>query len=222
MMKFVFLTMAATAALSVAAPAAAQSWHADSNQSAALQMQIDDGVRSGAISRRDIPALRDGLRQLVAMERQFGANGINAREDAILHQRVVALGEQIDSATQGRGYENARGDSRAAWEARYDRDHRAAWEARYVTERSAEYDGGYSRASRPAFNDRFNAPNRGDRFVGDVRVGQRFSSRMTAMPAEYRTDYRDDAQVYYGYDNQRVYRVDRSTGLILGLLDLSN
>ncbi|MFL6856327.1 MAG: hypothetical protein ACJ8EB_00300 [Allosphingosinicella sp.] len=222
MMKFTFLTMAATAALSVAAPAAAQSWHEDSNQSAALQTQIDDGVRSGAIARRDIPALRDGLRQLVAMERQFGAGGINAREDAILHERVVALGEQIDSATQSRGYRNSSGDSRAAWEARYDRDHRAAWEARYVTERSAEYDGGYSRAPRPAFNDRFNGPNRGDRFAGDVRVGQRFSSRMTAIPAEYRTDYQDNAQVYYGYDNQRVYRVDRRTGLILGLLDLSN
>ncbi|HEX4737165.1 MAG TPA: hypothetical protein VH331_06355 [Allosphingosinicella sp.] len=221
-MKITFLTMAAVAALSVAAPAAAQSWYGNQSQSAGLQMQIDDGVRSGAISPADMPALRDGLHQLIALEHRFSSGGISRREAAILDQRGTELSQQIDLAEQSGGYRVAGGDSRAAWEARYDRDHRAAWEARYVSERSAQYDGGFSRDQNSGSNDRFDRPNRGDRFAGDVRVGQRFSSRMGAMPAEYRVDYQDNDQVYYGYDNQRIYRVDRRTGLILGLLDLTN
>src|SRR6185503_16745392 len=80
MMKITFLTMAAVAALSAAVPAAAQGWQGNQSQSAELQMQIDDGVRSGAISRDDTPGLRDGLRQLVALERRFSAGGISRRE----------------------------------------------------------------------------------------------------------------------------------------------
>jgi hypothetical protein len=220
-MKITFLTMAAMAALSVAAPAAAQSWHSGQSQSAELQMQIDGGVRSGAISRADMPGLRDGLRQLVALERQFSPGGISRREGFILQQRSTELRQQIDLAERG-GYHNAGVDSRTAWEARYDRDHRAAWEARYMSERSAQYDGAFSRDQNSYSNDRFDQPNRGDRFAGDVRVGQRFSARMAALPAAYRTDYRDNDQVYYGYDDQRIYRVDRRTGLILALFDLTN
>lgn len=221
-MKITFLTMAAVAALSTAAPAAAQSWHSTQSQSAELQMQIDDGVRSGAISRADTPALRDGLRRLVTLERRFSFGGISRREAAILDQRGTELRQQISLAEQSDGYRVASGDSRAAWEARYDRDHRAAWEARYMSDRAAQYDGAFSRDPSSGSNDRFSGPNRGDRFAGDVRVGQHFSSRMGPMPAEYRIDYQDGPQVYYGYDDQRVYRVDRRTGVILGLLDLSN
>ena len=220
-MKITFLTMAAVAALS-AAPAAAQSWSPNRSQSAELQMQIDDGVRSGAISRDDMPALRNGLRRLVALERQFSAGGISRREGAILDQRGTELRRQIDFAERNSGYRDAGGDSRAAWDARYDRDHRSAWEARYVSERSAQYDISSGLDAGTASNNGFDRPNRGDRFAGDVRVGQHFSSRMGPMPAEYRIDYQDSPQVYYGYDDQRIYRVDRRTGLILGLLDLSN
>ena len=222
-MKITFLTMAAIAAISVAAPATAQSWQANSSQSAALQMEIEDGLRSGSIGRSDMPALRDGVRQLGALERRYRAGGISRREGAILDERSLGLRRQIDLVTRSSGYGAAAGDSRAAWEADYDREHRAAWDARYVSERTAMYDGraGRSQGSSAAAG-RFDRPNRGDRFAGDVRVGQHASSRMRALPAEYRIDYQDNPQVYYGYDDQRIYRIDRRTGLILGLLDLPN
>lgn len=221
-MKITFLAMTAIAALSAAAPAAAQGWQDNAGQSTALRMQLDEGVRTGAISRRDTPALRDGLRELVVMERQFSLGGITRREGAILQQRGAELGRQIDLAERSGGYRVANDDSRGAWEARYDREHRAAWETRYLSDRAAQYDGGFSRDPGSASNDRFDRPNRGDRFAGDVRVGQHVSSRMGPVPVEYRVDYQDNPQVYYGYDNQRVYRVDRRSGLILGLIDLSN
>jgi hypothetical protein len=220
MMKIAFLSMAAVAAFSIP-PAAAQDWHGSSGQSSRLQTEIEDGVRSGAFSSRDVPALRKSLRQLMTMERRFAPGGISGREGEILEQHGAALSQQIDFAVRNRGYHAANPESRAAWEARYDSDHRAAWDARYLSERSAQYDAG-GLAANAGSTDRFSAPNRGDRFAGDVRVGQRFSSRMGPIPAEYRIDYRDSDQVYYGYDDQRIYRVDRRSGLILGLLDLPN
>jgi len=221
-MKITFLAMTAIVALSASASAATQNGQDNPSPSAALRMQIDEGVRTGAISRRDTPALRDGLRELVMMERQFSPGGISRREGTILQQRGSELGRQIDFAERNGGSEVAGDDSRAAWDARYDRDHKAASEARNPSERSAQYGGGFSREPTSASNDRFDRPNRGDRFAGDVRVGQHFSSRMGPVPVEYRIDYQDNPQVYYGYDNQRIYRVDRRTGLILGLIDLSN
>jgi hypothetical protein len=222
-MKLTFLTMAAIATVSVAAPAAAQNWQSSSSQSAALQMEIDEGARSGTIARSDMPALRNSVRQLAALERRFSAGGISRWEAGVLEQRSNALRQQIDGVAQnGGGYGETNGERRAAWEADYDRQHRAAWDARYVSERSALYDREAGRSPGRDSADRFDRPNRGDRFAGDVRVGQRASNRMRALPAEYRIDYQDNQQVYYGYDDQRIYRIDRRSGLILGMLDLPN
>jgi hypothetical protein len=65
-----------------------------------------------------------------------------------------------------------------------------------------------------------NRPNRGDRFAGDARIGQRTTYRMAGMPQQYREQFRDDDQVYYRYDDRRIYQVDRRTNLIVGLLDM--
>jgi hypothetical protein len=70
------------------------------------------------------------------------------------------------------------------------------------------------------FDDRFDRANRGDRFAGDVRVGQAASMRMTELPEQYRARFADDERVYYRYDDHRIYQVDRRDGLVLGLLDM--
>ena len=235
-MKKLYLTLAASAAfLSVATPAAAQSWQMP-NRSGALQMQLDDNVRSGAISRNEAMPLRDSLRELMTLETQFSRGGISGRENNILLQRSNALRQRIDVAARSGGYESAGGSRatlRADWESRYDRDHRAAWDARYARERAAEWDGRferkdadsngrYERKDGTSASMAFDRPNRGDRFAGDVRVGQRPSDRMTPVPAEYRIQYADNDQVYYGYDRDRIYRVDRMSGVVLGMLDLPN
>jgi hypothetical protein len=230
-MKTIFPTLAAFAVLAAAAPAAAQPWadHGDSDhstRSGELQMQIDAGVRSGSISRAELPMLRTGLQQLVRLERQYGAGGISGREHASLQQRSNALRQQIDLAERTGGRYDTAGrfdrEGRATWEAGYDRDHRAAWNERYERERTAAWDGRFGADGRLASGERFDRPNRGDRFNGDVRVGQRYSARMVALPAEYRIEYRDTDNFYYGFDDDRIYQVDRRTGLILGLLDITN
>ncbi|MFL6843668.1 MAG: hypothetical protein ACJ8ER_02165 [Allosphingosinicella sp.] len=232
-MKTIFPTLTAFAVLAVAAPAAAQPWsdHGDGDhgtRSTELQMQIDAGVRSGSITRAELPPLRTGLLQLVRLERQYGVDGISGPEHAALQQRSNALRQQIDRAERtgtGGRYDSAgrfEREDRTSWEARYDRDHRTAWNERYDRERTAAWDGRFGADDRLGAGDRFDRPNRGDRFDGDVRIGQRYSSRMVALPAEYRVEYRDTDRFYYGFDSDRIYQVDRRTGLILGMFDLTN
>ena len=69
-------------------------------------------------------------------------------------------------------------------------------------------------------NDR--GDNRGDRFRGDLRVGQHFSGRQVALPIQYRERYRDSDASYYRYDDDRVYQIDRDTGLILAMFDIGS
>lgn len=223
-MKIIYLT---TAALLAAAPAAAQPWQGQRTQSATLQIQLDAGVRSGTISQRELPPLRESLRQLAMRERQFSPGGISGRENAVLQQEGNTLRQQIAfaSSQRGNGYGNGRYDTdqRAGWEARYDREHRAAWEERYMTDRNAAWESGDGRDGRDdryGSSSRFEASNRGDRFAGDVRVGQRATRRMTDLPDQYRDEYRDSDEVYYRFDSDRIYEIDRSNGTILRLFDL--
>ena len=219
-MRTTFMTMAAIAALSVAAPAAAQPWNGHRTQSGVLQMQIDAGFRSGAISENEVMSLRDSLRQLVQLERRFSPNGISGRERAVLQQHGNALRHRI-SLAERTGYGRSDRD-RAAWDDRYDREHRADWESRYVRDRDAAWEGRDGRGERFGADSRFDRPHRGDRFAGDVRVGQHATMRMVALPRQYREEFRDNEDVYYRYDDRRIYQIDRRTDLILRLLDVTS
>lgn len=222
-MKTIFLTMAA--AICVATPAAAQPWQGRGNQqSVELQTRIDAGVRSGAISQRELYSLRASLRQLTTLERQLGIGGLTGRENATLRLRGNELRQQIHFASQtgaGARFEgNGRGDNRdrAGWDARYDSEHRTAWDDRYMSDRNSAWESG--RQGNMGLNSRFAASTRGARFAGDVGIGQRASRRMVAMPDQYRGEFRDSDEVYYRYDSERVYEIDRDSNLIVRLFDL--
>jgi len=116
-------------------------------------------------------------------------------------------------------------------ERQYSRAGFNAWERRALGERSRTLTLDIAAAERSGqgrFNrdDRFSAgfkadgSHRGDRFAGDVRVGQHFSDRQVALPIQYRDRYRDSDAAYYRYDNDRVYQIDRNTGVILAMFDI--
>ena len=209
-MKMIYTLMAGVAALSLAAPASAQ-WVHEPNYSQApnasaptqwghsrtysqqLQMQIDAGVSQGTISRRESIGLREDLSRLVRLERRFSPNGISGREHAQLLQRSTALAKDIRVASSHRNWH---------------RNQAATWE-------SGSINGHWVPDAR------FAGLHPGDRFNGDARIGQHATARIVNLPAEYRGQYVDDARVYYGYDNGRVYQIDRQSQMILALLDLA-
>ena len=197
-MKTFLMTMTALSALSVAAPAAAQSWYGDRSNGRELQMRFDAGVRSGAISRREATPLRVQLNQLTTLERQYSRGGFSGRERSALRERSRTISMNIMAASRdGRG--------------RYDRDGR---DGRYSQNAGPDGKPGYGE------NDRAGPAHRGDRFAGDLRVGQHVSSRQVALPMEYRARYRDSDASYYRYDDDRIYQVDRVTGVIMAMFDI--
>ena len=190
-MRTICLAMATAAvSLSLAAPISAQSNHKRS-YSHQLQMQIEAGVNRGTISASENRALRGELGRLLMLERRLSPNGINGREHSRLHKASIALARDIRIANRN---SNLRGEKQASWESGNVNGH---WvpDARFA-------------GLRP-----------GDRFSGDIRVGQRATARVVNLPTEYRGQYVDDARVYYGYDSGRVYQIDRQSQMILALLD---
>lgn len=189
-MQPIYMMMAGVAAFSLATTASAQ-WGNDRTYSQQLQVQIDSGVRQGTISRRESVGLREDLSRLVRLERQFSPNGISGREHAVLTQRSTSLAKDIRFASRDH---SGGGNHSAAWDG-------CATNANYA-------------------DPRFAGPHPGDRFNGDTRVGQHVTTRIMNMPVQYRSDYVDNDRVYYGYDNGRVYQIDRQSQMILALLDL--
>ena len=191
-MKMIYTTtIAAVAALTLAAPASAQ-WGHDRTYSPQLQAQLDSGIGRGTISRRESIALRADLSRLVRLEQRFSPNGISGREHAILMQRSNAVAKDIRLATRNHNGRN----QPLAWESRTSN-------AQWVS------------------HARFAGLLPGDRFSGDTRIGQHATARIVPMPVQYRGEYVDTDQFYYGFDDGRVYQIDRQSRMILALLDMA-
>jgi hypothetical protein len=137
MNRIIFTALAATsalAAIAAAAPASAQSgnyggnghgghgYGANSNievRADQLQMRLQAGVRSGAITRAEAMPLREQLRELMRLETLYARDGISGRERAELQQRIASLRQGIRMAERN-------GDSRYGRDDddRYGRDDR--------------------------------------------------------------------------------------------------
>lgn len=203
-MKYVYMTMAAVSALAVAAPVAAQPWSGNRSNSAELQMHLDGGMQSGAITRREAMPLRTSLNELIRMERSFGRNGFNRSERNTLELRSASLHRMILRAERN-GNRTA-----IAFDRNDSRD-----EGRDFAESDFR---GKDGKDDSIGTDRRDTP--GDRFAGDLRVGQRFSDRQVALPMQYRARYRDSDASFYRYDDERIYQIDRSSGLIMAMFDI--
>jgi hypothetical protein len=184
--------LACVAAISLATPASAQ-WGQGRTYSRQLRTQIDNSVAQGRISPRESVKLRSKLGNLVQLERSFIPNGVSGREYAVLFQRSAALAKAIRIASSRH---------------RHTDDNRPLnWESRNINGHWVP-------------DARFAGLHPGDRFSGDPRIGQRVTAQIVSMPVQYRSDYVDTDQIYYGYDDGRVYQIDRKTQVILALLDI--
>lgn len=254
-MKTIFLGMATVSALAIAAPAAAQyqsqngyqtqSQYGYQNQNGAngnfaarieqLRVRIQAGVQSGTISRSEAPALRQQLRALTQLERQYSANGLSGQERSVLQQRLRTLRQQIRAADGGQGY------------GQYDRDDDYGQSGQYG--RTGQYDRAYDR-NNDGFDDRdYDRDGRWDDDTrngsstgaygddngyqqpttrgglggiidnllgrGGLQVGQRASSGLYALPSEYRNQFRDGNGAYYRTDGRQIYQIDARTQTVV-------
>lgn len=98
-MKRFLLTLAAGSALLAVAPgvASAQAWMSINERQANLDQRIDQGVRSGELTRAEAITLRGEFRTLSDLEAQYrrSGGGLDARERADLNARFDRLSERV-------------------------------------------------------------------------------------------------------------------------------
>lgn len=130
MNKTLLIALAATSTIAAAAPASAQSGGYGGNgygnggygngnvevRADQLEMRLQAGIRSGAITRAEAMPLREQLRQLTRLEMLYARDGISGRERADLQHRINSLRQGIRMAERGADGRYGRDDDR------YDRD----------------------------------------------------------------------------------------------------
>lgn len=114
--KIILPAVAATALSAVAVPAMAnhdhRGWDRVERRLERIDRQIDQGVRSGQITRHEAVRLRGEFRQLVQLERRYAwtGGGLDRREMADLDWRFDRLQAQVryerrDRQRAGYGYD---------------------------------------------------------------------------------------------------------------------
>ncbi len=96
-MKRILLSLAALAAVS-AAPLAAQAapWQSINQRQANLEQRIDQGVRSGELTRAEAARLRGEFRSIARLEASYRrSHGLSMRERADLDARFDRLSRQV-------------------------------------------------------------------------------------------------------------------------------
>ena len=96
-MKRTLLTLAALAAVTAAPLAAnAQPWQSINQRQANLEQRINQGVRSGSLTRPEAARLRGEFKSISRLEVSYRrSNGLSMRERADLDARFDRLNRQI-------------------------------------------------------------------------------------------------------------------------------
>ena len=236
-MKKILLGMAAVSALAVGAPAAAQQYLGNYQNNGyqngynvngslearigQLQTRIQTGVQSGTITRQEAVSLRQQLRQLRQVERQYSMNGLSGQERADLQLRLRNLRQQIRYAEGGRNGQYSQGgqydrdyDDDDRYSDRMDRNRDGYDDRDYDRDGrwDDDYEGGYQ---QPAQRGGIGGIIDSVLGTGGLRVGQRVSGNLYAVPYEYRNQFRDSNYAYYRSDGRQIYQIDARTQTVV-------
>lgn len=246
-MNKIIFALAATTAFAGAAPAAAQYGMGGNGQirPGQLEMQLQAGVRSGAISRAEAMPLREQLMQLTRLERLYARDGISGRERADLQHRInelrqgIRMAERSGDGRYGRDDDRYdRDDDRYGRDGGYDRnndgwddrdgnrDGRWDVDARNDSNRDGYDDRDFDRDGRWDNDEGYGREPVADRGVvgqiidrvtgnGGLRVGQHASADLGAVPYAYRNEYRDGSGTYYRSDGRQIYQIDAHTQTVV-------
>lgn len=207
-MRTVLLSVAAACAVAAAAPASAQYQYGAqpnyageegfANRIDQLEERLEDGIDNGWIDRTEARSIRYQIRQLTRIEQQYAANGLTRLERQELQRRIREVRHQLRAA-----------------------------EGRYAGA-DEDYDDDYDRvASYPQVNQVCSTPSALGSIFGRIfgadnclRVGERLTGNLNALPAEYRDQFRNDSDRYYGYWSGYVVQVDPRTTVVTRIYDV--
>jgi hypothetical protein len=241
-MRKLLLAMTAVSGLAIAAPAAAQynqGYQYDRNQprtdaefNARLDQRIDmiearleAGIDAGELDRNEVRNLRAQIRTLNRLHRDYAANGLTARERQELTTRLRTLRQEIRIADGGAYDRDRRYGSNDDWNddgvygnggvysgrgGPYDSDG-DGWD-----DRDCDRDGDIDSGSCTTTQQRPGLGGFLDTILGNggLRVGQRVTGDLYAVPSHVRDRYRDDSRFYYRSDGRRIYQIDTRTDVV--------
>ena len=96
MKKYLTLTLSAAAVLATSGVANAQGYQSINQRQANQLQRIDQGVRTGALTRPEAQRLRTEFRQLNRLEQRYrDSNGLSRAERSDLNRRFDALSRRI-------------------------------------------------------------------------------------------------------------------------------
>lgn len=208
-MSKLLIALGAASAIAIAAPAAAQ-WtnqnvdaRAGTNiqtRIAQLETRLQAGIRSGAIDRTEARTLRQQVRALVRLERQYARNGLTEQERNDLRQRLRSVRQQFRLADGG---------ASGRWADRDD-----GYEDGYVGqggpyEEVTGCEGGNGGILGGVLGNIFGGRD------NCVEPGERAPSNLGALPYELRDQFRDGNGIVYRSDGQRIYQIDARTNTVL-------
>ena len=178
------------------------------NRIARLEARVQAGVQAGTIDRAEARALRQQLRDLSRLERQYSRNGLSQQERADLQQRVRAFRDDLAAADgRGNGQYGQYGDDGYYGQG-------GPYEEAYCENNDRGGLGGIIDGIFGGNNDR-------DERCSTLRVGQRASANLGAVPYQYRSQYRDGGGVYYRSDGRSIYQIDARTNTVLRIYDMN-
>jgi hypothetical protein len=234
-MKRVILGLAALPVLAIAAPAAAQYAPNYQNQYAnqgtnnlsaridQLRLRLQAGVQNGLITRSEARPIREQIRQLNQLERQYAYNGFSGQERADLQQRIRTVRQYLRAADNGANGRYAQWDA----EEGYSQGYQQGYGQGYQPNQQGYGQGyqpnqqGYGQAY-PPYQQGYGQPGYGqpvqqggvagilNSLLGGsgLQVGQRVPGNLYAVPYQYQGQYRDGNGVYYRSDGRRIYQID--------------
>ena len=101
-MKTFIAAAVAAITLAAAVPASAAPWQNINARQERLDNRIDQGVRSGRLTRQEAVQLRASFRQISRLEARYRSNGLNMAERRDLDRRFDRLGMQLQAQLNDR------------------------------------------------------------------------------------------------------------------------
>lgn len=228
-MSKLMLALAGGTALAVALPAAAQTStysRADLNSGAwatqridQLEERLDDGIEAGSIDRTEARTLRTQIRELNRLESRYLADGsLSQTERTDLVQKMRTTRQQLRTADGGRSqYAEWRDDDPyGGYNPNSSYGSNASTDAEYaqVNEVCAASASSGRNAKVSAFLGRiFGADN-------CLRVGERVTTSLSAVPSEYRENFPSRSGYRYGYLEGNVVEINSRTGVVSRIYDV--
>lgn len=229
-MSKIMLALAGSTALIVAVPAVGQTStysRADLNSGAwasqridQLEERLDDGIEAGSIDRTEARNLRVQIRELNRLESRYLADGsLSQTERTDLIQRMRTTRQQLRVADGGRS-------QYAEWR---DDDPYSGYNPNTSYGSNASNDGEYAQVNEVcAASTSSGKSAKINAFLGRIfgadnclRVGERVTTSLNAVPSEYRDDFPSRSGYRYGYVEGNVVEINSRTGVVARIYDVS-